>query len=400
MAPGQDGAERRLEESKARLQAADERRKAAVLEVRVLCCGGGAYAGNMRCGAELRASGAGALVSARPSVVSWSGCGRCRPAGAPPPMSPFYPRIRAPFQVEALLGEIEAVHADMCARSQQHAEHQRRYVPGAGGARTGAVERRQACATLTTERGRLERSELRFAELQRTRMLQLDAQIATSLGEGRESWRAAALPSVGALCTAPFCECAARGNPRAAAPCRGGTVMSLGLTLLCDAHQEPAHGGNGSERIVRKTPSSRSQANMPALGMGMSGVRNRGGSMVVSADGAAARGALEPPSPQNWVQQQQREQQQAQQQQQARAKQEEEQRQRENRQRLVRKMQEEEREMHRQQQQQAGRWEQFLTQNLTAAASTESAYTGPAAPVSARRSERVAPLAPLPSRAC
>jgi hypothetical protein len=37
---------------------------------------------------------------------------------------------------------------------------------------------------LTIGRGRLEQSELRFAELQRTRMLQLDAQISNSIGEG------------------------------------------------------------------------------------------------------------------------------------------------------------------------------------------------------------------------
>ena len=101
---------------------------------------------------------------------------------------------------------------------------------------------------------------------------------------------------------------------------------------------------------------------------------------MVSADGAAGRDALEPPSPQNWVQPQREQQQQ----QQARAKEEEEQRLRETRQRLVRKMQEEEREMQRQQQQSAGRWEEFLTQNLSAAASTESADPGPAAQVFVR----------------
>ena len=37
---------------------------------------------------------------------------------------------------------------------------------------------------LTIGRDRLEQSELRFAELQRTRMLQLDAQISNSIGEG------------------------------------------------------------------------------------------------------------------------------------------------------------------------------------------------------------------------
>jgi hypothetical protein len=179
-----------------------------------------------------RAGGADAPAG-RPSI---SGCllGRVRAApsrGCSVPDAPSCPLIRAPFQVEALLGAIEAVRADMCARSQQHAEHQRRYVLERGGVRTGAVETR-SCAMLTTQCGRLERSELRFAELQRTRMLQLDALIATSLGEGRESWRAPALSSVSALPPAAFCECAARANPCAAVPCLRGTVMSLCRALL------------------------------------------------------------------------------------------------------------------------------------------------------------------------
>lgn len=83
------------------------------------------------------------------------------------------------FQVEALLSAIEQVRAEMCARAQQHAENQRRYMRKG---RVGCCWR--ARMPLTIGRGRLEQSELRFAELQRTRMLQLDAQISNSIGEG------------------------------------------------------------------------------------------------------------------------------------------------------------------------------------------------------------------------
>ena len=67
-------------------------------------------------------------------------------------------------EVEGLLAEIEAVRADMCQRSQRHAERQ---------SRLGAIEQR-------------------YAALQRDRMLRIEGDMSSSMLEGRSSWKAPA----------------------------------------------------------------------------------------------------------------------------------------------------------------------------------------------------------------
>ena len=96
-------------------------------------------------------------------------------------------------EVEGLLAEIEAVRADMCQRSQRHAERQ---------SRLGAIEQRHAA-------------------LQRDRMLRIEGEMSSSLAEGRSSWKAPA--------------------PRPCAP----------------EHDSDLSGPAGSGRKLRETPASR-----------------------------------------------------------------------------------------------------------------------------------------------
>ena len=194
------------------------------------------------------------------------------------------------LQVERLLSEIEDVRVSMCTRSEQHAARQSRcsvVLVLFGTLVAPQLSPRLSDCSWQWDGRRLGDLEMRYSEMQRAQMLKIEQAMATSLSEGRESWKSSASVS-------------------------GGSGLRVepddGLTkFVCQG--QGADGAvrrlDGADRRLRQTPSSRSQQT-PASSRGsnakmMSGSgETKGGESEDSDVGSAAsnKGDRGPQAPQ------------------------------------------------------------------------------------------------------